>query len=150
MLSKAIFTIGLAVVAMITIASAIPTSNNVFEERAASTDPAVELCTGNIGTGCVTMPVTSDICINFIGGFAFLDKEVSAVVVPRSIVCTFFTAYWPHAGIWNCSNFACFSLSGGSQVVLQSGTWSFSTPVPGTGGNVNFNDQASSFSCSAV
>ncbi|PPQ83901.1 hypothetical protein CVT25_000696 [Psilocybe cyanescens] len=138
MFSKAIFTNVLAIVSMITIASAVPTSNNVSEKRAANNVPTVEVCTGNIGTGCVTIPVVSDSCVNFTGGLSFLNKESSAVVVPGGFVCTFF------------ADAGCLSLKGGSQVVLQGGTWSFSTPVPGTGGNVNFNDQASSFSCSPV
>ncbi|PPQ87406.1 hypothetical protein CVT25_008125 [Psilocybe cyanescens] len=141
----AIFTNALAVVAMITIASAAPTSNNIFEGRAANSVPTVEnnvptveVCTGNVGTGCVTIPVVSDSCVNFTGGLSFLNKESSAVVVPGGFVCTFF------------ADAGCLSLKGGSQVILQGGTWSFANPVPGTGGNVNFNDQASSFSCSPV
>ncbi|PPQ89316.1 hypothetical protein CVT25_000129 [Psilocybe cyanescens] len=138
MLSKAVFTNVLAVVAMITIASAIPTSN-VFGERAASATPNVEVCTGNIGTGCVNIPVGSDACINFTGGLSFLDKESSAVVVPGGFVCSFF------------ADAGCLAPQGGvGQVVLQGGSWSFLKPVPGTAGNVNFNDQASSFSCSPV
>ncbi|PPQ94599.1 hypothetical protein CVT25_010607 [Psilocybe cyanescens] len=84
MISKAIFTNVLAVVAMITIASAIPTSN-VFGERAASATPNVEVCTGNIGTGCVNIPVGSDACINFTGRLSFLDKESAT---PNVEVCT--------------------------------------------------------------
>ncbi|KDR76688.1 hypothetical protein GALMADRAFT_36080, partial [Galerina marginata CBS 339.88] len=100
--------------------------------------PNVEVCTGNVGTGCVTIPVSSDSCINFTGGLSFLDKEVSSAVIPPGFVCTFL------------SDFGCLSAQGGGgQVVLQGGTWNFAS-VPGTSSTVNFNDKSSSFICTPV
>ncbi|KAJ7800940.1 hypothetical protein B0H14DRAFT_3490161 [Mycena olivaceomarginata] len=49
-------------------------------------------CAGSIvlAEGCIEIPIVSDSCIDFIGGFSFLNKEVSSVHVPHELVCTYF------------------------------------------------------------
>jgi hypothetical protein len=49
-------------------------------------------CAGSIdlAEGCVDIPIVSASCIDFIGGFSFLNKEVSSVRVPYELVCTYF------------------------------------------------------------
>ncbi|KAJ7279377.1 hypothetical protein C8J57DRAFT_1221052 [Mycena rebaudengoi] len=85
--------------------------------------------------GCINIPINSDDCHSFTGGFSFLNDEVSAAIVPAGFVCTFFDA----AG--------CLSTTDTDVVFLQGGTYNFLS-VPGIFGNVNFNDRASSFTCS--
>ena len=50
----------------------------------------VEVCAGRIGVGCVDIPIGSDACTDLTGGFTFLNKQISNVVVPSGFVCTFF------------------------------------------------------------
>ncbi|KAJ7279353.1 hypothetical protein C8J57DRAFT_1464794 [Mycena rebaudengoi] len=85
--------------------------------------------------GCINIPINSDDCHSFTGGLSFLNNEVSGAIVPAGFVCTFFDA----AG--------CSSSTDTDVVFLQGGTYSFLS-VPGISGDVNFNDRASSFSCS--
>jgi hypothetical protein len=40
--------------------------------------------------GCINIPINSDDCHSFTGGFSFLNDEVSAAIVPAGFVCTFF------------------------------------------------------------
>ncbi|KAF9553484.1 hypothetical protein CPC08DRAFT_754210 [Agrocybe pediades] len=104
--------------------------------RHTDASPNVQVCTGGDGIGCITIPVSSDSCVNFTGGFSFLNKEVSSAVIPAGFVCTFF------------SQFGCLSSQGGlDTVVLPGGTWDF-FHVPGTASNdIDFNDLSSSFIC---
>ncbi|KAJ7110406.1 hypothetical protein C8R44DRAFT_742897 [Mycena epipterygia] len=98
----------------------------------------VEVCTGALDppTGCVTIPALSDDCINLIGGFTFLNKEISSAEVPRGIFCTFFQ-----------SGFGCASADpNDGKVVLREGVWDFSN-IPGKDDTVDFNDLTGSFSC---
>ncbi|KAF8147853.1 hypothetical protein B0H34DRAFT_803234 [Crassisporium funariophilum] len=124
-----------------TLASVVLTSAVPLELNARHVDITenVIVCTGTLApmNGCVTIPVGSDTCTSFTGGFSFLNKEVSNARIPDGFVCTFFTA----AG--------CIAPQGGGDVVLQGGDWNFFA-VPGTATTVNFNDQASSFSCSTI
>ncbi|KAF9454353.1 hypothetical protein P691DRAFT_656567, partial [Macrolepiota fuliginosa MF-IS2] len=89
--------------------------------------PNIQVCTGAVGVGCITIPISSPSCISFTQGLSFLNKEVSSVVVPNRFVCTFFE--------WS----GCRRLQGGS--------WNFIAGVSGMAGTVNFNDRASSFIC---
>ncbi|KAF9550752.1 hypothetical protein CPC08DRAFT_715210 [Agrocybe pediades] len=124
-----------AVLGLAQLALAGPT----LSARHTDLSPNVQVCTGAVGVGCVTIPVSSDSCINFTGGLSFLNKESTSAVIPNGFICSFF------------SQFGCLSSQGGAdQVVLSGGTWSF-FDVPGTASAVvNFNDLASSFICSPV
>ncbi|KAJ7279407.1 hypothetical protein C8J57DRAFT_1570060 [Mycena rebaudengoi] len=95
------------------------------------------VCSGAINPpqGCVKIPINSDTCISFIKGLSFLNDEVSSAIVPPGFVCTFYDAV------------GCISSNDSDVVLLQGGTWNFFS-VPGIFGNVNFNDRASSCSCS--
>ncbi|KAF9001086.1 hypothetical protein BDQ17DRAFT_1426652 [Cyathus striatus] len=107
--------------------------------RAIQASPSIILCSGTINpqSGCVTIPVVSDTCTSFTGGLTFLDETVSSAQIPAGFVCTFFSA------------FGCESSSPNDRVVLTGGTWSF-FHVPGNTGDEDFNDEASSFSCSPI
>ncbi|KIJ31878.1 hypothetical protein M422DRAFT_36070 [Sphaerobolus stellatus SS14] len=106
--------------------------------------PAITtICTGNVSPpeGCVGVPVIADSCVDFVGGLTVFNKAVSGIQSPNGFVCTFFV------------NFGCDSTSPTEEVIITAapainlGT----TPVSnGLGQLVNFNDQASSFSCSPV
>ncbi|KAJ6470495.1 hypothetical protein C8R45DRAFT_937403 [Mycena sanguinolenta] len=52
----------------------------------------LEVCSGIVGalTGCVTVPLVLDPCIDLIGGLSGLNKEISSAVVPHCFVCQFF------------------------------------------------------------
>ncbi|KIK54477.1 hypothetical protein GYMLUDRAFT_63085 [Collybiopsis luxurians FD-317 M1] len=100
----------------------------------------VTACTGSINppNGCVTIPVVSDSCINFTGGLSFLNKEVSNVQVPGGFICSFY------------EDFGCLGDQNSDDVVvLTGGTWSMFN-VQGVKGPLNFNDLASSFTCSPI
>ncbi|TFK30960.1 hypothetical protein BDQ12DRAFT_687559 [Crucibulum laeve] len=101
--------------------------------------PNVIVCSGSLhpANGCLTIPVGSDACINFTGGLSFLNKEASTASIDQGLVCSFFSAQ------------GCISLTGSDVVVLTTGEWSFFN-VQGASGPVNFNDKASSFSCSPI
>jgi hypothetical protein len=80
---------------------------------------------------------------------------VSGVVVPVGFVCTFFEEWDLDSYVYQTyhltfffSNFGC-DLGQGAGVSLTSGAWSMFS-VPGPAGNIDFNDQASSFTCSPV
>ncbi|KAJ6449185.1 hypothetical protein C8R45DRAFT_1114798 [Mycena sanguinolenta] len=127
-----------ALVALGSFASATPV------KRSADVSATVEICTGTINPseGCTTIPVVSDDCVSFTGGFSFLDKEITSAIVPDGFICTFF------------EDFGCISSGTGnsgtdSEVVLQGGTWDF-FDVPGLSGPEDFNDLSSSFSCSPL
>ncbi|KAJ7204900.1 hypothetical protein C8J57DRAFT_1259117 [Mycena rebaudengoi] len=96
------------------------------------------VCSGSLSprNGCVDILIDSDQCHNLIGGLFFLNDEISNALVPPGFVCTFFDA------------FGCISNTN-TDVVLQGGTWDFSH-VPGIAGTVNFNDRASSLTCSFI
>ncbi|KAF9439623.1 hypothetical protein P691DRAFT_690212, partial [Macrolepiota fuliginosa MF-IS2] len=101
--------------------------------------PNIQVCTGSMGVGCVTIPISSPSCISFMQGLSFLNKEVSSAVVPDGFVCTFF------------KQSSCLSAQGGTDaVILQGGSWNFIAGVSGTASTVNFNDLSSSFICSPV
>ncbi|KAJ7250258.1 hypothetical protein C8J57DRAFT_1355145 [Mycena rebaudengoi] len=96
----------------------------------------ITVCTDANGvSGCVNIPVNSDTCRSFTGGLSFLNDELSTATIPAGFVCTFFDA----AG--------CMSNTDTDVVFLQGGSWSFFA-VPGISGTVDFNDRASSFTCS--
>ncbi|KAJ7107777.1 hypothetical protein C8R44DRAFT_885179 [Mycena epipterygia] len=101
----------------------------------------VEVCTGalNPPTGCATIPALSDDCVNLIGGFTFLNKEISSAEVPSGIVCTFFRDFGCASGTEGDPN--------DGKVVLWEGAWDFLN-IPVKDGAVNFNDLTSSFNCS--
>ncbi|KAF9001108.1 hypothetical protein BDQ17DRAFT_1358761, partial [Cyathus striatus] len=105
--------------------------------RAIKASPSIILCSRSINpqNGCVIIPVVSDNCTSFTGGLSFLDETVSHAQIPAGFVCTFFSA------------FGCESSSPNDRVILTGGTWSF-FDVPGNTGDEDFNDEASSFSCS--
>ncbi|KAF9441579.1 hypothetical protein P691DRAFT_791116 [Macrolepiota fuliginosa MF-IS2] len=120
------------------VALAAPRSTNL-EARAEQASPNIQVCTGAVGVGCITIPISSPSCISFTQGLSFLNKEVSSAVVPGGFVCTFF------------EQSGCLSAQGGADaVVLQGGSWNFITGVSGTASTVNFNDLSSSFICSPV
>ncbi|KAJ7436412.1 hypothetical protein FB451DRAFT_1417460 [Mycena latifolia] len=50
---------------------------------------SIVVCT-SVGTGCVTLPVVSDSCLNLTGGLSFLNKEISTAQIPGGFICTFF------------------------------------------------------------
>ncbi|KAF7350855.1 hypothetical protein MSAN_01647600 [Mycena sanguinolenta] len=132
--SKALF----ALVALVSFVSAAP------GKPSTDASATVEVCTGSVSPsqGCINIPVISDSCINFTGGFSFLNKEISAAVVPNGFICTFF------------QDFGCIASGTGnagtdSEVILQGGTWNFFA-VPGLSGTENFNDLTSSFVCSPL
>ncbi|KAJ7279381.1 hypothetical protein C8J57DRAFT_1570023 [Mycena rebaudengoi] len=130
------FSNSLVLFASIAAASALavgPTPASLPQNDAGST---VTVCSAvNPLAGCINIPINSDDCHSFTGGFSFLNDEVSAAIVPAGFICTFFDA----AG--------CLSTTDTDVVFLQGGTYSFLS-VPGIFGNVNFNDRASSFTCS--
>ncbi|KJA28545.1 hypothetical protein HYPSUDRAFT_33970 [Hypholoma sublateritium FD-334 SS-4] len=111
----------------------------VIKARGTDASVNVEVCTGPVGTGCVSIPVGSDDCNDLDGGLVFLNKEITSAVIPGGLVCTFF------------ESFGCISQQGGGDdVVLTAGTWDF-FEVPGTSSaSVDFNDLTSSFSCSPL
>ena len=49
----------------------------------------IQVCS-SVGTGCVTIPVVSDDCVNLTGGLSFLNKEITTAAVPGGFICTFF------------------------------------------------------------
>ncbi|KAJ7491351.1 hypothetical protein B0H11DRAFT_1719005 [Mycena galericulata] len=103
---------------------------------------SVQVCSGFAPTGCVTVPVVSDSCVDLTGGLSFLDEEISGAVVPDGFVCTFFQDF-------GCISSGKVNAGTDSEVVLQGGTWDFFS-VPGLSGTTDFNDLTSSFSCSPV
>ncbi|KAF8953059.1 hypothetical protein BDZ97DRAFT_2065872 [Flammula alnicola] len=111
---------------------AVPTE---LVPRTTSIGATVNVCENlDNPTNCVAIPIVSDQCIDFSGGLSFLDNGVSSATVPDGFVCTFFDQP-------NCAD--------GDAVVLTPGSWNFFN-VPGPSGSVNFNDMASSVSCSPV
>ena len=72
--------------AVLAVASAVPTIE--LEARASS---QIEACTDiNFGGTCITIPISSDSCIDLTGGFSILNGQISSAVVPGGFVCTFF------------------------------------------------------------
>ncbi|KAF9468209.1 hypothetical protein BDZ94DRAFT_851879 [Collybia nuda] len=114
--------------------SAAPTSLEADTELA---NPFVTVCTGSLNprAGCADITISTGTCVNFINGFSFLNHEVSNAQIPIGFTCTFF------------ANFNCQSVSDFDSVFLQGGIWNLFN-VPGINGNVNFNDQTSSYQCS--
>ncbi|PFH51678.1 hypothetical protein AMATHDRAFT_2784 [Amanita thiersii Skay4041] len=112
---------------------------SVIMEREPTISPSIIICTGNLNTsnGCLTVPVVSAECINLTGGLSFANDELSTARIPGGLVCTFY------------DQFGCSSPTGEDTVVLTGGDWSF-TNAPAVGGPVNFNDRASSFTCSPL
>jgi hypothetical protein len=54
-------------------------------------DPIIIVCVeSNPPMGCVNIPPTPEICINFVGSLAIFNKRLSRVEVPAGLVCTFF------------------------------------------------------------
>ncbi|KAF8955845.1 hypothetical protein BDZ97DRAFT_2063368 [Flammula alnicola] len=62
------------------VTSAVPTQ---LEARHEDASPNVLVCSGAVNppSGCVTIPVTSDNCINLTGGLSFLNKEISSAQI---------------------------------------------------------------------
>ncbi|KAJ7478476.1 hypothetical protein FB451DRAFT_1242100 [Mycena latifolia] len=102
---------------------------------------SIVVCT-SVGTGCVTLPVVSDSCINFTGGLSFLSKELTTAQVPGGFICTFFQDF-------GCTATGVVNAGTDSEVVLQQGSWDL-TSVPGLSGTTNFQDLTSSISCSPI
>ncbi|KIK69029.1 hypothetical protein GYMLUDRAFT_80405 [Collybiopsis luxurians FD-317 M1] len=100
----------------------------------------ITVCTGSLNppAGCVTIPVVSDACTDFTGGLSFLNEEVGSVQVPDGFVCSFYEEFGCLAGAHALD-----------VVVLTGGSWNM-FDVPGENGPQNFNDLASSFTCSPV
>ncbi|KAJ7279387.1 hypothetical protein C8J57DRAFT_1464812 [Mycena rebaudengoi] len=99
--------------------------------------PTLTVCVDSLSprNGCVDLPIINDECINFTNGLDFWNDEISNAFIPDGFICAFFDA----AG--------CIANTSDDIIVLQGGTWDF-FHVPGLGGDVNFNDRASSFVCS--
>ncbi|KXN87093.1 hypothetical protein AN958_09303 [Leucoagaricus sp. SymC.cos] len=72
-------------------AYAISTSkSSLVQLKAENLSPNIQVCSSTVPVGCVTIAASSDSCVNFIGGLSFLYKEVSGVVIPAGLVCTFY------------------------------------------------------------
>ncbi|KAJ6470456.1 hypothetical protein C8R45DRAFT_1015672 [Mycena sanguinolenta] len=104
-------------------------------------NPTLKVCSRDPPTGlCVTVPLVSDIpCIDMIGGWSGLNKEISSATVPHCFVCKFFQDF-------GCSTFGVPNAGTVSEVVPDHGTWNFSS-VPGLDGTTDFKDLTSSFTC---
>ncbi|KAJ7478477.1 hypothetical protein FB451DRAFT_1242101 [Mycena latifolia] len=96
----------------------------------------------SVGTGCVTLPVVSDSCLNLTGGLSFLNKEITTAQIPGGFICTFFQDF-------GCTATGVVNAGTDSEVVLQQGSWDL-TSVPGLSGTTNFQDLTSSISCSPI
>ncbi|KAJ7256575.1 hypothetical protein C8J57DRAFT_1343947 [Mycena rebaudengoi] len=84
--------------------------------------------------GCVDIPIASADCLSFTGGLSFFNDEVSSVNIPAGFHCSFFDAA------------SCISKDTDTDAVfLHGGAYNFSDP--GSSGNVDLNDRASSFRC---
>ncbi|KAJ7478516.1 hypothetical protein FB451DRAFT_1557134 [Mycena latifolia] len=105
------------------------------------TSASIVVCSTE-GTGCVTLPVVSDSCINFTGGLSFLNKEINTAQIPGGFICTFFQDF-------GCTATGVVNAGTDSEVVLQQGSWNFLS-VPGLTGPTNFQDLTSSISCSPI
>ncbi|KAJ6470447.1 hypothetical protein C8R45DRAFT_424034 [Mycena sanguinolenta] len=104
----------------------------------------LEVCSGSVSapTGCVTVPLVSDTCIDLTGGLSGLNKEISSAVVPHCFVCKFFQDFrCITSGVNNGTD---------SEVVLPHGIWNFSSVPLGPYGMTNFDDLTSSFACLSV
>ncbi|KAJ7135542.1 hypothetical protein C8R44DRAFT_952016 [Mycena epipterygia] len=132
--------LALALVAISSMASATPTAG---KRGVAVPDASVtiEVCT-SVNTGCVTIPVISDDCLNLTGGLTFLDKEISTAQIPGGFICTFFQDF-------GCTATGVHNAPTDSEVVLQQGSWNLEV-APGVGGTTNFEDLTSSISCSPI
>ncbi|TFK35310.1 hypothetical protein BDQ12DRAFT_726061 [Crucibulum laeve] len=116
----------LGALSLFVVASAAPAA---LESKSA---PTVTVCIDSINppNGCVTIPFSSDSCITFTGGLSAWNKQVSNAQIPEGFICTFFET----------TN--CVENGDAGQVSLPPGTQDFFT--------AGFNDQASSFLCSAL
>ncbi|KAJ7478459.1 hypothetical protein FB451DRAFT_1365968 [Mycena latifolia] len=103
---------------------------------------SIVVCSGGVGTGCVTLPVVSDSCLNLTGGLSFLNKEISTAQIPGGFICTFFQDF-------GCTATGVVNAGTDSEVVLQQGSWNL-MKAPGLSGTTNFNDLTSSISCSPI
>ncbi|KAF7328321.1 HET domain-containing protein [Mycena venus] len=103
--------------------------------------PSIQVCT-TAGTGCVTLPVVSDDCVNLTGGLSFLDQEITTATIPGGLICTFFQDF-------GCTATGVTNAGTDSEIVLQEGTWNFLS-VPGLSGPTNFNDLTNSLTCSPL
>ncbi|KAK7048829.1 hypothetical protein R3P38DRAFT_2871584 [Favolaschia claudopus] len=125
------------VVAVCGLASANPVNGPVTESTG-----VVKICTRDVTSpGCTDVAFNSGHCYNLDDGLSFFDKQISAVVVSAGHGCTFFEEY-------NCDTLGSHGNSNGD-VYLAEGTWNMNS-VPGPDGTENFNDLASSFTCSRV
>ncbi|KAJ7436408.1 hypothetical protein FB451DRAFT_1061756 [Mycena latifolia] len=102
---------------------------------------SIVVCT-SVGTGCVTLPVICDSCINFTGGLSGLNKELTTAQIPVGFNCTFFQDF-------GCTATGVVNAGTDSEVVLQPGSWDL-TAAPGLSGPTNFQDLTSSISCSLI
>ncbi|KAJ7678633.1 hypothetical protein B0H17DRAFT_944363, partial [Mycena rosella] len=99
------------------------------------------LCTNNNFVGvCLAIPIVPDGCQNFIGGFTIMNKELSSAVIPSGFICTFF------------EDFGCLSTgsNGQDEVALQGGSFANFAAIPGVFAAQNFDNDASSYSCSVI
>ncbi|KAJ7149415.1 hypothetical protein C8R43DRAFT_502762 [Mycena crocata] len=120
---------------------AVSSASPVVGGPAPLASATITVCSGAINppSGCVTIPVVSDVCISLTGGLSFLNKEITNARVPGGFVCTFFQDF-------GCSN---GGVNGHDVALLTGGTWDMRR-VQGIAGTQNFNDATSSISCSPV
>ncbi|THU77762.1 hypothetical protein K435DRAFT_738219 [Dendrothele bispora CBS 962.96] len=121
---------------------ASPARISIVQERAADASPTMTLCTAvQFGGICLNLPVVSDSCTSFTGGLTTLNEEVSSAVIPAGFICTLF------------NQFGCTTSSAADsrdEVGLVGGSYPNFGSVVGIAGVQNFNDMASSISCSPL
>ncbi|KAF8149349.1 hypothetical protein B0H34DRAFT_182551 [Crassisporium funariophilum] len=127
--------------AILATASAAPSGLEDRDTTHTNVSPSISICSTITGASCVTVPIVSDTCKDLNGGLSFWNDDSSTVTVPGGMVCTLF------------DNFGC--LTGGpnsDDVAVLIGRvqqWVLNN-VPGRFGNINFDNRASSFTCSSV
>ncbi|KAF5354482.1 hypothetical protein D9758_012421 [Tetrapyrgos nigripes] len=117
-----------------------------FSEKDSIPFAVLTVCTAiDFDGNCADIPAEDDLidCLDLVGGFTGLNKEISSAVVPEGFDCNFF------------SNFAC-TLSQTSplhsKLSLSSGSFSdflniSDTIAGGVRGTRDFNDRTSSIKC---
>ncbi|KAJ6522343.1 hypothetical protein DFH09DRAFT_1097231 [Mycena vulgaris] len=101
------------------------------------------LCTNNNFVGaCLAIPIVPDGCQSFIGGFTIMNKELSSAVIPDGFILL---SPVPR-------DFGCLSTgsNGQDEVALQGGSFANFAAIPGVFAAQNFDNDASSYSCSVI
>ncbi|KAJ7707492.1 hypothetical protein B0H17DRAFT_1032865 [Mycena rosella] len=82
----------LTALALAAVSTATPTAATAAVVPTPLTPATITVCSGESGppTGCLTISVVSDSCVNLTGGLSFLNKEISWTQVPAGFVCTFY------------------------------------------------------------